>query len=87
MHSLLMSDDWFEIYGFKNAMDAITIQLSEKAMVLIELLGIPQEFVIKSIIDPSIKLLYRLESNHYNSYFETNHGDWIPVQTLIQNNV
>jgi len=87
MHSLLMSDDWFEIYGFKDAMDAITIQLSEKAIALIKLLGISQEFVVKSIINPSIKLLYRLENNHYNSYFETKQDDWISVQTLIQNDI
>ena len=87
MQSLPMSDDWFELYGFKDAMDAITIQLSEKAMSLIELLGISQEFVVKSAIDPSIKLLYRLENNHYNSYFETKQGDWVSVQTLIQNDI
>lgn len=87
MQSLPMSDDWFELYGLKDTMKAITIHLSEKAIALIELLGISQEFVVKSIIDPSIKLLYRLENNHYNSYFETNHGDWISVQTLMQNDV
>lgn len=87
MQSLPMSDDWFEIYGLKDTMKAITIHLSEKAIALIELLGISQEFIVKSIINPSIKLLYRLENNHYNSYFETNHGDWISVQTLIQNDV
>ena len=87
MQSLPMNHDWFELYGFKDTMGAITIQLSEKAMVVIELLGISQEFVVKSTIDPSIKLLYRLENNHYNSYFETNQGNWIPVQTLIQNDV
>lgn len=75
MQSLPMSDDWFEIYGFKDAMGAITIHISEKAMVLIELLGIPQEFVVKSTVNPSIKILYRLENNHYNSYFETKQGD------------
>lgn len=87
MQSLPISDDWFEIYGFKDAMKAITIQLSEKAIMIIELLGIPQEFVVKSTIDPSIKLLYRLENNHYNSYFETKQGDWVSVQTLMQNDV
>lgn len=84
MQSLPMSDDWFELYGFKDAMGAITIHISEKAMVLIELLGIPQEFVVKSTVNPSIKILYRLENNHYNSYFETKQGDWLSVQTLMQ---
>ena len=84
MQSLPMSDDWFEIYGFKDVMDAITIHVSEKTIALIELLGIPQEFVVKSTIDPGIKLLYRLENNHYNSYFETKQGDWVSVQTLVQ---
>lgn len=87
MQSLPMSDDWFEIYGFKDTMGAITIHISEKAMVLIELLGIPQEFVVKSTVNPSIKILYRLENNHYNSYFETKQGDWLSVQTLMQNDV
>ena len=87
MQSLPMSDDWFEIYGFKDAVNAITIQLSEKTIMVIELLGIPQEFVVKSTVDPSIKLLYRLENNHYNSYFETKQGDWVSVQTLIQNDI
>lgn len=84
MQSLPMSDDWFEIYGLKDTMKAIAIHLSEKAIALIELLGISQEFVVKSTIDPSIKILYRLENNHYNSYFETKQGDWLSVQTLMQ---
>lgn len=87
MQSLPMSHDWFEIYGLKDTMQAITIHVSEKAMTVIELLGIPQEFVVKSTINPSIKILYRLENNHYNSYFETKQGDWLSVQTLMQNDV
>lgn len=87
MQSLPMNHDWFEIYGFKDAVNAITIQLSEKAIMVIELLGIPQEFVVKSTIDPSIKLLYRLENNLYNSYFETKQCDWLSVQTLMQNDI
>lgn len=84
MQSLPMNHDWFEMYGFKDAMNAVKIQLSDKSITLIQLLGIPQEFVVKSIVDPSIKILYRLEQDSYNSYFETEQGDWIPMQTLIQ---